>query len=92
MNRIATLIAAIGLAAASGVVLADGSTRSTGGKAQTVDVKAPIRLSAAEMDKIVAGRPELQKPGESDNSCNSGKCSYTNNGHEIGKKVRGFNN
>jgi hypothetical protein len=94
MNRIATLIAAIGLVAASGVVLADGSSRSTAGKGQTIEVKAPIRLSAAEMDKIVAGSPpELQSPGTSDNSCNSGKCHYTNeNDKVIGKPVKGFNN
>jgi hypothetical protein len=87
MKRIATLIAVTGLVAASGFVLADGPT-------QTVDVKAPIRLSAAQMDKIVAGAPPtLQSPGTSDNSCNSGKCYYTNeNDKVIGKPVKGFNN
>jgi hypothetical protein len=94
MKRIATLIAVTGLVAASGFVLADGPTRLTGGKTQTVDVKAPIRLSAAQMDKIVAGAPPtLQSPGTSDNSCNSGKCYYTNeNDKVIGKPVKGFNN
>jgi hypothetical protein len=79
MKRIATLLA-IGLLAASGSVLADA--------------KAPIRLSAAQMDKIVAGaKPELQSPGASDNSCNSGKCHYHNsNDKDIGKPVRGYNN
>jgi hypothetical protein len=54
--------------------------------------KAPIALTGAQMDKVVGGRPELQSPGTSDNSCNSGKCFYENNDHVIGKPVRGFNN
>jgi hypothetical protein len=79
MKRVATLLV-IGLFAASGSVLADA--------------KAPIRLSAAQMDKIVAGAPPtLVTNGNSENSCNSGKCHYENsNGKEIGKPVRGFNN
>jgi hypothetical protein len=54
--------------------------------------KARIALTDAQMDGVVAGKPELQTRGTSENSCNSGKCFYENNGHEIGKPVKGYNN
>jgi hypothetical protein len=56
--------------------------------------KAPIRLTDAQMAKVVAGKSTLNTdPANSPNSCNNGKCSYDNpNGKPIGKPVTGFNN
>jgi hypothetical protein len=59
--------------------------------------KAPIALTEAQMDKVVAGAPPhlvTNGGGQADeNSCNSGQCYYVNsNGKEIGKPVKGYNN
>ena len=56
--------------------------------------KAPIRLTEAQMDKVVAGKYTLDPLGDStSSSCNSGKCTYDNpQGNTIGKPVTGFNN
>jgi hypothetical protein len=60
---------------------------------QADKAKAPIRLTDMQMDGVVAGKYTLDPLGDSDNSCNSGKCSYDNpQGNEIGKPVTGFNN
>ncbi|MDB5808449.1 MAG: hypothetical protein JWN94_571 [Betaproteobacteria bacterium] len=60
--------------------------------------KAPVRLTEAQMEKIVAGdfvvdtagngNLSLIATGNSINSCNNGQCYWENrNGKEIGKPV-----
>jgi len=88
MKLLPTCIAAAALLA-SGAVLADAQTAS----AKTDAAKAPIRLSEAQMEKIVAGGLTLITLGNDIESCNSGKCYYVNsNGDIVGKPVKGFNN
>lgn len=79
-RRLVLAVAAAGFVGAATSVWASPSEETT---------KAPIRLTDAQMDKVVAGKYQTNPPGNSynGNSCpNSGQCSYENpQGNPIGK-------
>jgi hypothetical protein len=81
---------AIPFAATAALLFATTPMARAGSAAEPA--QARIALTDTQMDGVVAGKPELQTLGTSENSCNSGQCFYTNNGKVIGKPVKGFNN
>jgi hypothetical protein len=51
----------------------------------------PTPLSESQLDKVTAGTLTLDTTGTSINSCNNGKCTYSNpQDKTVGKKVTGF--
>ena len=90
-TSLALSLALVGVLGAGSALAADEVKAADEIKA--AEVKAPVLLSDAQMEQVVAGGLTLVSPGNDINSCNSGKCFYENpNGKVVGKPVRGFNN